>query len=216
MELYKPLVALLAIVNPVGVVPFFIHFTSGLTREQRRRTILVSACTAGIVIALSALFGLKIIEFFGISLASFQVGGGCLLLISSLQMLNAQPAEAKPQDVSDGDTKVDAGASIAVVPLAIPLLTGPATISTMVIYADKTRHWWELAILCGYGVVVTAVTFVTFSASGKIAKVLGQTGINIMTRLMGLILAALAVELLTSGLMDLFPILADRGYMRQQ
>ena len=98
MDIYKPLVALLAIVNPIGVVPFFIHFTSAFTREQRRKTILVSACTAGIVIALSALFGLKIIEFFGISLASFQVGGGCLLLISSLQMLNAKPAEAKPED----------------------------------------------------------------------------------------------------------------------
>ncbi|MGQ3055552.1 MAG: MarC family protein [Roseateles sp.] len=211
MDIYKPLVALLAIVNPVGVVPFFIHFTAAFSRQQRRRTILVSACTAGIVIALSALFGLKIIGFFGISLASFQVGGGCLLLISSLQMLNAKPAEAKPQDVSDGDNKVDAGASIAVVPLAIPLLTGPATISTMVIYADKTRVWWELAILCGYGVVVALVTFIVFSASGKIARVLGQTGINIMTRLMGLILAALAVELLADGLMKLFPVLAARS-----
>jgi multiple antibiotic resistance protein len=210
MDIYKPLVALLAIVNPVGVVPFFIHFTSAFSRAQRRRTILVSACTAGIVIALSALFGLKIIEFFGISLASFQVGGGCLLLISSLQMLNAKPAEAGPQDVSDGDNKVDAGASIAVVPLTIPLLTGPATISTMVIYADKTRHWWELAILCGYGVVVALVTFIAFSASSKIARVLGQTGINIMTRLMGLILAALAVELLADGLIKLFPVLAAR------
>ena len=162
MDIYKPLVALLAIVNPVGVVPFFIHFTAAFSRQQRRRTILVSACTAGIVIALSALFGLKIIEFFGISLASFQVGGGCLLLISSLQMLNAQPAEARKEDVSEGNSKADAGASIAVVPLAIPLLTGPATISTMVIYADKTRVWWELAVLCGYGVVVALVTFVVF------------------------------------------------------
>ncbi|KQW46425.1 MULTISPECIES: MarC family protein [unclassified Roseateles] len=210
MDIYKPLVALLAIVNPIGVVPFFIHFTAAFSRQQRRRTIIVSACTAGIVIALSALFGLKIIEFFGISLASFQVGGGCLLLISSLQMLNAKPAEARPQDVSDGDNKVDAGASIAVVPLAIPLLTGPATISTMVIYADKTRVWWELAILCGYGIVVALVTFIVFSASGKIARVLGQTGINIMTRLMGLILAALAVELLADGLIKLFPVLAAR------
>ncbi|MEE9478448.1 MAG: MarC family protein, partial [Roseateles sp.] len=157
------------------------------------------------------LFGLRIIEFFSISLASFQVGGGCLLLISSLQMLNAQPAEARKEDVSEGSSKVDAGASIAVVPLAIPLLTGPATISTMVIYADKTRHWWELAVLCGYGVVVAAVTFATFSASSKIAKALGQTGISIMTRLMGLILAALAVELFSDGLIKLFPVLSARS-----
>jgi multiple antibiotic resistance protein len=212
MDIYKPLVALLAIVNPIGVVPFFIHFTSTFTREQRRKTIWVSACTAGIVIALSALFGLKIIEFFGISLASFQVGGGCLLLISSLNMLNAQPAEGRKEDVSEGSTKVDAGASIAVVPLAIPLLTGPASISTMVIYADKTRVWWELAVLCGYGVVVALVTFAVFSASGRIARVLGSTGINIMTRLMGLILAALSVELLADGLIKLFPVLAARTF----
>lgn len=209
MDLYKPLVALLAIVNPIGVVPFFIHFTQNFTKEQRLHTIRVSAFTAFVVIAVSALAGLKVIEFFGISLASFQVGGGTLLLISSLQMLNAQPAEARKEDVSEGSHKVDAGASIAVVPLTIPLLTGPATISTLVIYAEKTRHWWELGVLVGYGVVVGLVTFAVFSASGRIARVLGQTGINIMTRLMGLILAALAVELLADGLTKLFPILAS-------
>ncbi|MDC8785622.1 MarC family protein [Roseateles koreensis] len=209
MDIYKPLVALMTIVNPVGVVPFFIHFTSHLTREQRKHTIVVSSCTAFVVIALSSLLGLKLLEFFNISLASFQVGGGTLLLISSIQMLNAKPAESRTEVVNAAENKADAGASIAVVPLTIPLLTGPATISTMVIYADKTRHWWELAVLVGYGVVVAIVTFFVFSAAGRIAKVLGQTGINIMTRLMGLILAALAVELLADGLMKLFPVLAS-------
>ncbi len=209
MDLYKPLIALLAIVNPIGVVPFFIHFTQSFSRAQRQRTIRVSAFTAFLVIGISALAGLKIIEFFGISLASFQVGGGTLLLISSIQMLNAQPAETRKEDVTEGASKADAGASIAVVPLTIPLLTGPATISTMVIYAEKTRHWWELGVLVGYGVVVALVTFAVFTASGRIARVLGQTGINIMTRLMGLILAALAVELLADGLTKLFPVLAS-------
>jgi multiple antibiotic resistance protein len=209
MDIYKPLIALLAIVNPIGVVPFFIHFTSHFTPEQRRRTIKVSAFTAFLVVAISALLGLRIIEFFGISLPSFQVGGGILLLISSLQMLNAQPAEGRKEDVTEGSNKVDAGASIAVVPLTIPLLTGPATISTMVIYAEKTQgHVWQLAVLVGYGVVVALATVAAFAASGRIAKVLGSTGINIMTRLMGLILAALAVELLTDGLKLLFPVLA--------
>jgi len=209
MDLLKPLIALLAIVNPIGVVPFFIHFTQSFTADERRRTIRISAFTAFVVIAVSALAGLKIIEFFGISLASFQVGGGTLLLISSLAMLNAQPAESKPSDMSDADEKVDAGASIAVVPLTIPLLTGPATISTMVIYAEKTRHVWELGVLVGYGVVIGVVTFFAFSAAGRIAKVLGRTGINVMTRLMGLILAAMAVELLADGLVKLFPVLAS-------
>ena len=209
MDIYKPLIALLAIVNPIGVIPFFIHFTGGFTREQRQRTIRVASFSAFLVIALSALLGLKLIEFFGISLASFQVGGGTLLLISALQMLNAQPAETRQEDVTEGNTKVDAGDSIAVVPLTIPLLTGPATISTMVIYADKTRHWWEIGVLVGYGVVIGIAVWLAFSASGRIARVLGKTGINVMTRLMGLLLAALAVEVMSDGLVKLFPILAS-------
>ncbi len=207
MDLLKPLIALLAIVNPVGVLPFFIHFTQGFSSAQRRRTIGVSAVTAGLVVAVSALAGAKIIAFFGISIASFQVGGGTLLLISALQMLNAQPAESKPTDASDGREKADAGASIAVVPLTIPLLTGPATISTMVIYAERTRHWWEQAVLVGYGLVVAVVTFAVFTLSGRIARIIGRTGISVMTRLMGLILAALAVEIMADGLIQLFPVL---------
>jgi multiple antibiotic resistance protein len=208
MDLYKPLIALLAIVNPIGVIPFFIHFTQGFTREQRQHTVRVAAFSAFVVIAVSALAGLKIIEFFGISLASFQVGGGLLLLTSALQMLNAQPAESRKDDLAEGSDKADAGASIAIVPLTIPLLTGPATISTMVIYADKTRHWWQLAVLVGYGVVIGLSVWLAFSLSGRIARVLGKTGINVMTRLMGLILAALAVEVMSEGLVKLFPVLA--------
>lgn len=205
IDILKPFIALLAIVNPIGVIPFFIHFTQGFSREQRRRTIHVAAVSAFAVIALSALAGLRIIEFFGISLASFQVGGGMLLLVSSLQMLNAQPAESRSADMVEGSDKADAGDSIAIVPLTIPLLTGPATISTMVIYAEKTRHWWQLAVLVGYGVVIGVSVWLAFALSGRIAKVLGRTGINVMTRLMGLILAALAVEVMSDGLGKLFP-----------
>ena len=208
MDLYKPLIALLAIVNPIGVIPFFIHFTQGFSREQRQRTIRIAAFSAFVVIAVSAVAGLKIIEFFGISLASFQVGGGLLLLMSAMQMLNAQPAESRKDDLSEGGDKADAGASIAIVPLTIPLLTGPATISTMVIYAEKTSHWWQLGVLVVYGVVIGLAVWAAFSLSGRIAKVLGKTGISVMTRLMGLLLAALAVEVMSDGLVKLFPILA--------
>ena len=211
MDLLKPLIALLAIVNPIGVVPFFIHFTQNLNPAQRRRTMQVSAFSAFVVIAVSALAGQRIIGFFGISIASFQVGGGMLLLISSLQMLHAQPPQSKPTDVSEGDAKVDAGASIAVVPLTIPVLTGPATISTMIIYAQRARLWWEEAVLVGYGVVVGVAAYLAFAASGRITRLLGRTGIDIMTRLMGLILAALAVEIMADGLVALFPVLAGAG-----
>jgi multiple antibiotic resistance protein len=211
MDLLKPLIALLAIVNPIGAVPFFLAFTQGLSREQRQRTMRVSAFAAFCVIAISGLLGLRIISFFGISIASFQVGGGMLLLISSLHMLNAKPAESGKDDVDEGQARADAGDSFAVVPLTIPLLTGPATISTMVIYAEKTRHFWEHAVLVGYGLVIGAATWLVFAASGRIAKVLGTTGINVMTRLMGLILAAMAVELLADGLVQLFPVLASKA-----
>jgi len=209
MDLLKPLIALLAIVNPIGVVPFFLAFTQGFDRLQRRRTMNISAFTAFCVVSISGLAGLHIINFFGISIASFQVGGGMLLLISSLHMLNAQPAESGKDDLAEGQTKADAGVSVAVVPLTIPLLTGPATISTVIIYAEKTATFFEHAVLVGYGVVIGAATWLAFLASGRIAKVLGRTGINVMTRLMGLILAAMAVELLADGLAKLFPILAS-------
>ena len=209
MDLIKPLVTLVAIVNPLGIVPFFIHYTQGYTSGQRLRTAKVSAFSAFVVIAISALIGQQLLGFFGISIASFQVGGGLLLLISSLSMLNAQPAEAKAsaEEVRATEVKAAMGASIAVVPLTIPLLTGPATISTMVIYATQTRHWWETAMLMGYGVVVGGITLLAFSLAEPIARVLGKTGINVMTRLMGLILAALAVEVMANGLGKLFPIL---------
>lgn len=208
MEL-KPLVTLLAIVNPLAIVPFFIHYTQNFSPAQRRSTIQVSSFSAFVVIAVSALAGLQILEFFGISLASFQVGGGMLLLTSALNMLNAQPAEAKPSshELQDGAEKAAMGASIAVVPLTIPLLTGPATMSTVVIYADKAKTFLQMSTLVGYGVVVALATALCFSLAQPIARVLGKTGINVMTRLMGLILAALAVEVMSDGLVKLFPVL---------
>ncbi|MHB8948201.1 MAG: MarC family protein [Rhodoferax sp.] len=203
---FKPLVTLLAIVNPLAIVPFFIHYTQDFTREQRRRTIWIASFSAFVVIATCALMGLHILNFFGISLASFQVGGGLLLLTAALSMLNGRPVESKTtaeEDVQDAAAR----ASIAVVPLTIPLLTGPATMSTVVIYAEKAKTFWQLGTLIGYGVVIALVTALCFSLAQPIARGLGKTGINVMTRLMGLILAALAVEVMSDGLVQLFPFL---------
>jgi multiple antibiotic resistance protein len=202
---FKPLVTLLAIVNPLAIVPFFIHYTQGFSRQQRQRTVWVAAFSTFAVIAACALIGLQILGFFGISLASFQVGGGLLLLTAALSMLNAQPAESKvtQSEVDDASAR----ASIAVVPLTIPLLTGPATMSTVVIYADQAATLLQHAALVGYGVVIALATAVCFTLAEPIARFLGQTGINVMTRLMGLILAALAVEVMATGLIKLFPAL---------
>ena len=203
---FKPLVTLLAIVNPLAIVPFFIHYTQDFSYEQRRRTIWISSLSTFVVIAICAVMGLHVLEFFGISLASFQVGGGMLLLTSALAMLNAQPAEAK----SNAEEMHDAAAraSIAVVPLTIPLLTGPATMSTVVIYAERAKTFWQLSTLVGYGLVIALATALCFSLAQPIARVLGKTDINVMTRLIGLILAALAVEVMSDGLIKLFPALA--------
>jgi multiple antibiotic resistance protein len=201
----KPLVTLLAIVNPLAIVPFFIHYTQDFSRAQRRRTIWIASFSSFVVIATCALMGLHILEFFGISLASFQVGGGMLLMTSALAMLNAQPAEAKSNAEEMNDAA--ARASIAVVPLTIPLLTGPATMSTVVIYAERAKTFWQLATLVSFGLVVAVATALCFSLAQPIARGLGKTGINVMTRLMGLILAALAVEVMSDGLIKLFPAL---------
>ena len=207
----KPLITLIAIINPLAIVPFFIHYTEGFSHAERRRTIRTAALAAFCVIAVCALLGLQILQFFNISLQSFQVGGGLLLLISSMNMLNARPAEERSSNptLEAGAEKAAEGNSIAVVPLAIPLLTGPAAMSTVVIYADQARTIWQHLALLGYGVVVALAVVICFSLAEPIARVLGKTGINVMTRLMGLILAALAIEVMTGGLIKIFPILAS-------
>lgn len=208
----KPLITLVAIVNPLAIIPFFIHYTEGFSPAQRRDTIRTAAFSAFCVISACALIGLQVLEFFNISLQSFQVGGGLLLLISAMNMLNARPAEDRPSEsaLEAGAEKAAMGHSIAVVPLTIPLLTGPAAMSTVVIYADQARNIWQHLALIGYGVVVALATAICFSLAQPIARVLGKTGINVMTRLMGLILAALAVEVMAGGLVKIFPVLAMR------
>src|SRR5690349_757810 len=180
---FKPLITLLAIVNPPAIIPFFIYYTQGFSSAQRRHTVVVASITAFLVIAASALLGIRILEFFSISVASFQVGGGMLLLTSAMNMLNAKPAEAKPStnEMEAGADKLAMGNSIAVVPLTIPLLTGPATMSTVVIYAERAQTALQLSTLVAYGVVVALVTAVSFALANPIARVLGQTGINVLT-----------------------------------
>jgi len=211
---FKPLVTLIAIVNPLAIVPFFMHYTQGFSRTQSRETIRVASFSVLCVISICAVFGLAVLGFFGISLASFQVGGGLLMLTSALSMINARTAEAAAHDddvqAIDDTTKPAEPSrhSVAVVPLTIPLLTGPATMSTVVIYAEQAESFWQHAALIGYGIIIAGLTFACFSAASGISRILGQTGINVMTRLMGLILAALSVEVIAKGLVQLFPALA--------
>ena len=205
MDLTKSFFSLLALINPIGAIPFFISLTGSQTDEEKRRTIKVASISVAIVIGLSALLGEQIIGFFGFSVGSLQVGGGIIMIMIALNMLNAQTSRTKatPEEEDEAGAK----ASIAVVPLAIPLLTGPGSISTVIVYAGKTRHWWDLFLLAGVGVAIAAVVWIVLRAAEPIARVIGRTGINVGTRLMGLILAALAVEFIVDGLKTLLPVL---------
>jgi multiple antibiotic resistance protein len=205
MDSFKTFISLLALVNPLGAIPFFISFTASNTRAERRRIVRVASLTVAFVIAFTTLFGQQFIAFFGISVNSFQVGGGIIMLLMAISMINAQPGGTKttPEEAVEGELKDN----IAVVPLAIPLLSGPGTISTVIIYANETTGYVQRLSLIGSGIAIAALTFIALSAADPISRVLGRTGINVATRLMGLMLAALGVELITDGLAVLWPAL---------
>jgi multiple antibiotic resistance protein len=205
MDSFKTFISLLALVNPLGAIPFFISFTAGNTHAERRKIVRIASITVASVIAFTTLLGEQVIAFFGISVNSFQVGGGIIMLLMAISMINAQPGGTKttPEETVEGELKDN----IAVVPLAIPLLTGPGTISTVIIYSDKANGFVGLMTLIAAGVVIALVTFVALSAAEPISRVLGRTGINVATRLMGLMLAALGVELIVEGLTALIPAL---------
>ena len=205
MDLTKSFFSLLALINPIGAIPFFISLTESQTDEEKRRTIKVASISVAIVIGLSALLGEQIIGFFGFSVGSLQVGGGIIMIMIALNMLNAQTSRTKatPEEEDEAGAK----ASIAVVPLAIPLLTGPGSISTVIIYAANSHHWYERAGLVAIGAVLAFLCFVAMRLAEPIANWIGRTGINIATRLMGLMLSALAVEFIVNGLRALLPAL---------
>ena len=205
MDSTKLFLALLALVNPLGAVPIFISLTQDMAREERRKTVLTAAATVALVIILSGLLGQRIIDFFGISIGSLQVGGGLVILLTALSMLNAKEAGARttPEETSEAETK----ASIAVVPLAIPFLTGPGSISTVIVYASRIKGWTQYLGLLITGVAMAVLVVIALSMADRIARLLGRTGINIASRLMGMILAALAVEIIVDGLQRLLPVL---------
>jgi multiple antibiotic resistance protein len=205
MDFIKTFVTLLALVDPLAIVPFFISLTAAQTKGERLRTMQVASVAVPTVIAVTALLGDRIIGILGISVPGFQVGGGIIMLLMALSMMNASLGATR--NTAEETTEAESRASIAVVPLTIPLLTGPATISTVIIYANRAKHWWEYAGIIGSGIIIGLLTYLCFRLSGKIAKVMGVTGINIATRVMGLLLAALAAEFIISGIVEMVPAL---------
>lgn len=195
--------ALFVIVNPIGAIPFFIMYTRTQSIGERQITARTTATAVAVVLVLSIFLGDYVLQFFGIGIPSFRVGGGILILLMAISMLNAQQGGARytPEEGREGEEKDN----IAVVPLAIPLLAGPGAISTTIIYAHKMQGAIDVAVLVIAALLVALSVAVALHLADSIANRLGRTGINIVTRIMGLILAAIAIEFMTDGLVQLFP-----------
>ncbi len=204
--LFKIGIALFAIVNPIGSVPIFISATDGWNRSEKLRTSNVIAMTVFLVLLTSALFGDGILAFFSITIPSFQVGGGILILLIAINMLHAKQSHSK-QTPEEAKTLEERDV-IAIVPLSIPLLAGPGAIGSMIIAAQQSKTLLGHISLAIPIFVVAILIWLTLQLSSYIADKLGTIGINIVTRLMGLILAAMAVEFIAHGLLGLFPALS--------
>lgn len=202
-EYTKFLLALLVIVNPIGAVPLFVSMTALDTAEERKRIARVASISVAIVLVVAALGGEPLLSFFGITIASFKVGGAILILLLAISMMHAMPTGEKqtPEEAREAVDKE----SIAVVPLAIPLLSGPGAISTTIIYATERSslaHIGGIIVCC---LLASLATWVALRAATPVSQWLGKTGVNIAIRLMGLLLAAVAVEIFASGLLVLLP-----------
>lgn len=197
--------ALFVIVNPIGAIPLFIGYTRNQSPAERRSTARTTAVAVAIVLIVSIFFGDHLLQFFGIGLPSFRVGGGILILLMAIAMLNAQQGGARytAEEGREGELKDN----IAVVPLAIPILAGPGAISTTIIYAHKAHDAVDIVMLVCAALMVAGAVATALHLADPIANRLGRTGINIATRIMGLILAAVAVEFIAEGLLQLFPLL---------
>ncbi|MGE5238804.1 MAG: MarC family protein [Chloroflexota bacterium] len=202
-EYIKIFTTLIAIVNPFGAIPIFISLTGSLATQQRKRIINTSSITVCVVLIVAALLGKPLLTFFGISIASFKVGGGILLLLMAISMMQAKYAQTRqtPEEEAEAEEKE----SIAVVPIAMPLLSGPGAISTVIIYADASPHALHVALMILSSILVALLTWVALNLAIPARNMLSKTGINIATRLMGLLLAAIAVEFIAGGLTVLLP-----------
>ena len=201
-EYLRFVVTLSAVVDPFLAVPFFIAFTATHSAQDRARLARVVAFTVFVVLASATFLGEALLNLIGASLPAFRVGGGLVLLLMALAMLNAQAggvrqSQAEAQEFAAGDVS-------GVVPLAIPLLAGPGAISTSIIAAEHGGVAHQLAII-GCIAIVCVLSWAVLSRAHTIATRLSLTGLNIATRILGLLLAAMAVQTMAEGLKELLP-----------
>ena len=200
------LTTLFFVVDPLAAAPIFLSMTASDTTEHKRRTALRAAIATFVTLTLFAAVGGVIFRLLGISLGAFRIAGGLLLFLLAVDMLRAQRSRQRttPEEEHEGVDKPD----ISLFPLAIPMLAGPGSISTVMVLVSRVEHLWH------YGVILTAITLTAIGAyyvlrgALLIERRLGQTGLNVMQRVMGLILAAVAVQFVLEGIEAVLPTLA--------
>lgn len=203
-ELVKAALALFAIVDPVGVIPIFLLATHGYTLAQSHAAARIAALTVLGVLTLFTFLGEPLLMFFGVRLAAFTVAGGLLLLLLALAMVQAHVSPQR--QTQDEAVEAEEKDAVGVVPLGIPLLAGPGAITHVIVAAGSAKGAMlhQAALLIPISLVALSV-WLAFRAAPAIARRLGRTGIHVVTRLMGLIIAAISVEMIASGLGQLFP-----------
>jgi len=204
-EYFRVFIGLIAIVGPFSTIPIFLSITENV-RSQRPQVARVSSIAVACILSLSVVGGATILRTFGISIDSFRVAGGLLLLAIAFEMLQARTGRIKQtpeeeQEAIDND-------SVAVVPLAMPLLAGPGAISTVILFSEQSPSVVHKTILIAICIVVALFIWLCFTLAPEIGRRISQTGMNIAMRVMGLILAAMAVEFIFGGVRNLLPGLA--------
>ncbi len=207
-------IGIMTIFSPFAAIPIFVSLTSNTTAIQKNetaKTAAFAACIAGLV---SVWIGQYVLQFFGISISSFKIAGGILLLLMAINMLNAKTPNAKntKEELEEAQEKSINISEIAVVPLAIPLIAGPGSISTIIIFTQQANTLLHLLMMSLIIVSISVYIFLMLKMSTIISNKLGVTGINIISRVMGLILASISIEFIVSGLLIVFPILSIKGF----
>lgn len=206
-EYIKLLAGLLSVVDPIGAIPLFVSLTEHRSSEERQHIAWICAMAVGAALLIAHVGGNFWLKFFGISIPSFQIAGGIVILLMGISMVKASHDRSRntPEERAESVDK----ASIAVVPLAIPLLSGPGAMSTIIVSHNLNPSWnYDVLAGCVITTVALAVLLCLLMAK-RIADLLGKTGMNIITRVFGLIILSIAVEFITKGLAAIFPILTQ-------
>ena len=197
-------VTLFVTIDPPGLAPIFLALTAGMNRTERYSVALRGVVIAFVVLVAFALFGIVVLDTMGITIHAFRVAGGLLLFYIAFEMVFEKRQERHEKSSRTAVTK-DQIANIAAFPLAIPLIAGPGAISATILLATDLGHDWQpMLLLLGVIVLVLLLVLVAFVAAEFIDKYLGTTGRTILTRLLGVLLAALAVQFVADGALALF------------